>query len=126
MMARPSSKKRAAAPPPPPEQPPMMAVVKLPIEPKGDAPTYYVNHAEVNITPFEMAITFARLPPRFTEDEGKRLANNEAVVIPATVQILLPVGFVAPLIDIMTRLKADHDRTFGLKLLAISEKDPNG
>jgi hypothetical protein len=120
-------KKKGATPLPPPElpseTPPVMAIsnVRMPIEAKGSAPSYYVNHAEINFTPFEMAITFAKLPPRFDDEENKRLANGQPVTIPAEVQILLPVNFVSALIDAIISIKADFDKAYAQKAAKTAE-----
>lgn len=89
---------------------PPLVTLRLPIETRSDTPTYYINHAEVNLTPFEMAVTFSRLPPRFTDEQNERLAKGEAIHIPPIVQILLPLGFVSPLIEAMGKLKTDYEQ----------------
>lgn len=95
----------------PPTAPPGLTAMRLSIEPKGNGPKFYVNHAEVNLTPYEMVITFARLPSRFDADEAVHLSKGEAVTIPSEVQISLPINFVPALIATMTSLKADYDKT---------------
>ena len=98
---------------PPASLGPGLVQMRLQIEPKVNAPKYYANHAEINLTPFEMVMTFARLPARFDADEAERLGKGEVIVIPAEVQISVPIQMIPGLIKVMTHLKSEHDRTIG-------------
>jgi hypothetical protein len=95
------------------------------IEAKGTAPRYYVNHAEINITPFEMAITFAQLPPRFDAGESERLSRGEPITVPVEVQILIPISFVDGLIKAMSGQKADYDRLLAPQFAALVKPKPD-
>jgi hypothetical protein len=74
-MPREDRKKGGAAssiplnPPALPAPGPGVVQMKVSIEAKGPAPRYHVNHAEMNLTPFEMVITFGNLPARFDADD---------------------------------------------------------
>lgn len=132
VMAIRRSKKATAAPPqpdppaPPPPVPAQVSVaVRFGIEAKSTGPNYYVNFAEVNVTPFEMVVTFARLPARFDGVEGERLAKGETLILPAEVQIAIPMNFVEPLVNAMLGQKAGYDKVFSPQIPPLGGSKPD-
>jgi hypothetical protein len=99
--------------------------MRLAIESRETTPRYYVNHAEVNLTPFEMVLTFATLPGRFDAADSERLANGEVITIPSDVQISIPINFVPALIAAMAGVKAEHDRIAILQTSISNESKSN-
>jgi hypothetical protein len=74
---------------------------------------FYTNFAEVNITPYEMVITFATMPARLNVGEIECVTKDENVTIISNVQITLPIGFWPYLLQAMITAGAKHAEQTG-------------
>jgi len=74
---------------------------------------FYANFAEVNVTPYEMVITFATMPARLNIGEIECVTKDENVTIISNVQITLPVGFWPYLLQAMISAGSKHAEQMG-------------
>ncbi len=77
-----------------------------------DLPFYYVNHIEVNMSPFEFAITCGRMPAKLSNEQIESAENNHKVYIEPTVQLLIPAQLIDGLIKVLQTQKEVYDDTY--------------
>jgi hypothetical protein len=76
-------------------------------------PTYYVNHAEITSNPFEVTISFARFPSKFSPGASETIGTTGILEVEAELQVLIPPTLLPGLIRALTTQKATLDAMMG-------------
>lgn len=93
------------------EQAPVIAKVQL--QHNENTATYYVNNVEVSHTPFDFAISWAKIPTKLSTVELETVKSTGNVSLDAMVVLTVPPAVIPGLIRALMIQKEMYEKTVG-------------
>lgn len=87
--------------------------LRIVVEATQETPAYYVNHAEIAMSPHECAIWFARLPTKPSRQEMEDARTIGEIVVEPEFQVLIPPTLIFGLIKALETTRDNYEATFG-------------
>ena len=76
-------------------------------------PTYYINHAEISVSPYEFGIATARLPTKPTAEQIAAARITGELAVEAELVLLMPASVIPGLIRALTQQKTLYETQYG-------------
>jgi hypothetical protein len=108
--ARPAKAKRAAKAKPAKPQT-MQARIVVDLSP--DTPTYYVNHMEIAVNKYELALWLARLPTKPGRAETALAEQTGEIVVEPEFQILISPTLLPRMVSALTEARKNYEAIYG-------------
>ena len=85
--------------------------VRVTLDPDTEAPTYYVNYAEVSHNQYEIGISVARLPTKFSNEQLSKIRESKQIQYKPLLQLVLPPAVIPGLIEALRSQLALYERS---------------
>ena len=99
-------------------KPPKPIKVAFGVDLKEDTPSYYVNFMSVSHTPYELAITAARIPNPYTAEQLGLIKKGEPVPLEPILQLIVP----APVAEGLVKALSEQLEKYAMTVQAQREQ----
>jgi hypothetical protein len=95
---------------------PKFTTAKAVLYPSDDAPTYYINFAEVSRSQHEFMLTCAKGPSKLTPAQAAAAGESGEIRLEPVVQLIIPPTLINGLIAALEAQRTKYERDHGVTL----------